>query len=98
MPASTATARRCWASNIRYLAGLRFSNLRADGQARWDFSIFKNFKVTEKVMTQFRAECINAWNHPNLLAPAMTPTASTFGQITDQDATRSWVLSLKVSF
>jgi hypothetical protein len=85
------------ASNIRY-SPARFSNLRADGQARWDFSLFKNFKVAEKINTQFRAECINAWNHPNLMAPAMTPTASTFGQITDQDATRSWVLSLKVSF
>jgi len=85
------------ASNIR-VSPTRFSNLRADGQARWDFSIFKNFKVTEKVNTQFRAECINAWNHPNLVAPNMSPTSSTFGQITDQDATRSWVLSLKVSF
>jgi hypothetical protein len=85
------------ASNIR-TSPARFSNLRADGQSRWDFSIFKNFKVTEKVNTQFRAECINAWNHPNLFAPNMTPTSSAFGQITDQDATRSWVLSLKVSF
>ncbi len=85
------------ASNIR-VSPLRFSNLRADGQARWDFSLFKNFRMTERWTTQFRAECINAWNHPNLFAPAMTPTSSTFGQITDQDATRSWVLSLKVSF
>lgn len=84
-------------SNIRYSAP-RFSNLRADGQSRWDFSLFKNFRVTEKINTQFRAECINAWNHPNLMAPNMTPTNSTFGMITDQDATRSWVLSLKVSF
>ena len=84
-------------SNIRR-SPVRFSNLRADGQARWDFSVFKNFKITEKVNTQFRAECINAWNHPNLMLPNMSPTSSTFGQITDQDATRSWVLSLKVSF
>jgi hypothetical protein len=84
-------------SNIR-VSPVRFSNLRADGQARWDFSLFKNFKMTEKWTTQFRAECINAWNHPNLIAPNMSPTSSTFGQITDQDATRSWVLSLKVSF
>ena len=85
------------ASNLRY-SPLRFSNLRADGQARWDFSLFKNFRMTEKWVTQFRAECINAWNHPNLMLPVLTPTSSTFGQITDQDATRSWILSLKISF
>ncbi|HWQ55812.1 MAG TPA: TonB-dependent receptor [Bryobacteraceae bacterium] len=84
-------------SNIR-VSPLRFSNLRADGQARWDFSIFKNFKMTEKWVTQFRAECINAMNHPNLVAPNLSPTSSAFGTITDQDSTRSWVLSLKVSF
>ncbi len=85
------------ASNIRY-SPWRFSNLRADGQARWDFSIFKNFLIMEKVTSQFRAEVVNAWNHPNLMAPVMTPTSSTFGVITTQDATRTWVMSLKLSF
>ena len=85
------------ASNIR-VSPSRFSNLRADGQARWDFSIFKNFKVAEKLTTQFRAEVVNAWNHPNLFEPVTSPTSSTFGMITGQDATRSWVMSLKLSF
>ena len=84
-------------SNIR-VSPWRFNNLRADGQARWDFSIFKNFKVVEKVTMQFRAEVVNAWNHPNLFEPVTTPTSSTFGMITGQDATRSWVMSLKLSF
>ncbi|MCZ2080247.1 MAG: TonB-dependent receptor [Bryobacteraceae bacterium] len=85
------------ASNIRR-SPWRFSNLRADGQARWDFSLFKNFRITEQAKMQFRAECINAWNHPNLFAPVMTPTSSTFGMVTNQDATRTWVMSLKLSF
>ncbi len=84
-------------SNIRY-SPWRFSDLRADGQARWDFSIFKNFLIRELVTAQFRAEVVNAWNHPNLMAPDMTPTSSTFGMITSQDATRTWVMSLKLSF
>ncbi len=84
-------------SNIRY-SPWRFSNLRADGQARWDFSIFKNFLIRELVTAQFRAEVVNAWNHPNLMTPDMTPTSSTFGMITSQDATRTWVMSLKLSF
>jgi hypothetical protein len=72
--------------------------LRADGQAHWGFSIFKNFLLREKVTAQFRAEVVNAWNHPNLLLPVMTPTSSTFGMITAEDATRTWVMSLKLSF
>ncbi len=85
------------ASNVRY-SPWRFSNLRADGQARWDFSIFKNFLIQEKLTVQYRAEIVNAWNHPNLLTPDMTPTSSTFGMVTSQDATRTWVMSLKLSF
>lgn len=85
------------ASNVRY-SPWRFSNLRADGQARWDFSVFKNFLIMEKVTAQFRAESVNAFNHPNLMTPVMTPTSSTFGMITSQDATRTWVMSLKLSF
>jgi hypothetical protein len=84
-------------SNIRY-SPWRFSNLRADGQARWDFSIFKNFLIRELVTAQFRAEVVNAWNHPNLMLPDMTPASSTFGMVTTQDATRTWVMSLKLSF
>jgi len=50
------------------------------------------------VTMQFRAEVVNAWNHPNLFEPVTTPTSSTFGMITGQDATRSWIMSLKLSF
>jgi hypothetical protein len=85
------------ASNLR-VSPLRFSNIRADGQSRWDFSAIKTFKVTEQVNTQFRAECLNAWNHPNLTGPNTTPTNTAFGTITGQDVPRSWTFSLKVSF
>ncbi len=72
------------ANNIRAFP-LRFSGIRKDGQARWDFSVIKNFKVTEKATMQFRAECFNAWNHPNLSGPNTTPTNSNFGIITGQN-------------
>jgi hypothetical protein len=84
-------------SNIR-TSPLRFSGIRADGQSRWDFSAIKSFRVTERVVTQFRAECLNAFNHPNLSTPNTTPTNSAFGTITGQDVPRSWQMSLKVSF
>lgn len=85
------------ASNIR-VSPLRFGGVRADGQARWDFSAIKNFRVAEKLMLQFRAEALNAWNHPNLFAPNTTPTSSAFGTITRQDVPRIWQLALKLTF
>lgn len=85
------------AGNIR-VSPLRFSGIRGDGQSRWDFSAIKSFPVTERIFTQFRAECINAWNHPNLGAPNTTPTSTAFGTITSQDVPRTWQFSLKVGF
>jgi hypothetical protein len=34
-----------------------------------DFSIFKNFRVTERISTQFRVEIFNVLNHPSFLPP-----------------------------
>jgi hypothetical protein len=85
------------ASNLRASA-LRFSNIRSDGQSRWDLSAIKRFRLTEKVTFQFRAECLNAMNHPNLLGPNTTTTNTAFGTITGQDVPRSWQFSLKASF
>jgi hypothetical protein len=85
------------ASRIR-TSPLRFGNIRGDGQSRWDFSAIKSFRITEQARVQFRAECLNAWNHPNLGTPNTTPTSSAFGTITSQDVPRSWQFSLKVSW
>lgn len=85
------------ANNIR-VSPLRFSSIRADGQARWDFSLIKKFPITEKVQMQYRAECINALNHPNLFAPNTTPSSSAFGSSTNQDVPRLWQMSLTLKF
>jgi hypothetical protein len=91
------TSAQALASNLR-ASPLRFGGIRADGQARWDLSAIKNFRLTEKAAFQFRAECLNAWNHPNLFAPNTTPTSTAFGAITGQDVPRSWQFSLKLSY
>ena len=85
------------ANNIR-VSPFRFSNLRADGQVRWDFTAMKDFHLTEGLKVQFKAECDNAFNHPNLFAPNNTPTSSLFGTITSQDVPRVFQLNLNVSF
>ena len=85
------------ANNIR-VSPLRFSGIRGDGQARWDFSLIKKFPITERIQMQFRAECINALNHPNLFVPNTTVTSSTFGASTNQDVPRLWQMSLTLKF
>ena len=39
------------------------------GVHRFDFSMFKNFKFSERFSMQFRAEMFNILNHPNFNAP-----------------------------
>ena len=68
MPASTATPRRQLASNIRTFSS-RFSGVRADGPNNWDISFIKNTRISEGTQLQFRAEAINALNHPQFTAP-----------------------------
>lgn len=83
--------------NVRTLP-LRFSGIRGPGQDRWDFSAFKNFTITERWKMQFRAECFNSFNHPNLANPNTDPTSTAWGSITSQDTPRQWQMALKLTF
>lgn len=85
------------ANNFRQFP-LRFSGIRGPGQERWDFSMIKRFAITERIRTEFRGECYNAWNHPSLANPNTDPTSAAFGTITSQDPPRSWQFALKFSF
>lgn len=57
---------------------------RGPGQANWDFSMFKEFKIVERVKAQFRAEALNVMNTPLFRSPNTTFGSSTFGKITSQ--------------
>jgi hypothetical protein len=85
------------ASNLRRFS-LRFSSARGPNQDRWDLSMIKTFRITERWNAQFRAETFNALNHPNLYDPNTDPTSASWGTITGQDDPRSWQLSLKIVF
>ena len=85
-------------SNVRTFP-LRFSGIRGDGRATWDFSAIKNFPIAEKAVMQFRAECFNSWNHANFNNPNTAPTSSSFGMITGVSTDpRNFQFSLKLKF
>ncbi len=72
-------------SNIQTLS-TRFGGIRADGPNNWDLSLLKNTTIKESVRLQFRAEAINALNHPQFTAPNTSPTSTAFGVVTGEFA------------
>src|SRR5690606_17650087 len=64
--------------------GRYLPDVRAPGVANWDFSLFKNFNLTEKVGLQFRAEFFNFTNTPNFGTPNTSFNSNQFGRITSQ--------------
>ena len=69
------------ANNIQTL-GNRFTGLRADGINNLDSSMFKNFKVNERITAQFRFETYNTANHVQFAAPNTNPVSTAFGTVT----------------
>jgi len=61
----------------------------------WDFSAFKNFKVTESKQFQLRAEFFNLLNHPNFFVPDSDISSPTFGQVQEARSQRLIQLALK---
>jgi outer membrane receptor protein involved in Fe transport len=76
----------------------RRGQLRAPGEWDVDYSLFKNFDVTERVRLQFRGEFFNLFNHANLGDPGITANTPGFGIISGAGAPRIIQLALKVIF
>lgn len=74
-------------------------NIRAPGTHGIDFSLFKDFRATEKFTVQLRAEAFNFTNSPTWNAPGNTVTApGSFGVITAASGQRQVQLALKISY
>ena len=82
-PAPSAIAHR----NSQVLRSPQYTDL--------DFSLHKNFQITERFRLQFRTDFINALNHPPFNAPNMS-LGQTMGQITSAQPPRNIQLALKV--
>jgi hypothetical protein len=75
-------------------------DLRGPATRAFDFSLFKNFSVRERLNVRFVAEAFNAFNHPTWNNPGTTVTdPGTFGIITTKNNDRRQVqLALKIEF
>ena len=83
---------------LRYGTGGR-NILRADGLKTWDFSLFKNFKISETRYFQFRSEFFNFTNHPTFSAPSSRVDRGSGGSISSTlDPARQIQLALKLYF
>jgi hypothetical protein len=74
---------------------------RGPFQQNWDFSLIKNFNLTERQTLRFTTDFFNIWNHPNFQNPAQTDVEnpSTFGRIISTAGTPRLIqFSLRYSF
>ena len=68
------------------------------GRTSLDFSIFKNFSVSERHRIQFRWEMYNATNTPPFLTPQMNVRSGNFGRVTSALEGREMQLGLRRQF
>jgi len=81
-------------------------SFRGPGINNWDIALFKNFKIKERVQTQFRLETYNTFNHTQFSTldtaakfdATGKQTNTRFGQITAARNPRRLQLALKLTF
>ena len=75
------------------------NTLRPDNVYRFDLSLFKEFRVTERVGIELRAEAFNAFNSTMFSAPDANLASPRFGLVTAlQVPPREFQLGLKINF
>jgi hypothetical protein len=86
------------ANAVGTIGTARRGQLRAPGDYNLDYSLFKNFDITERKRVQFRSEFFNVLNHANLLAPGTTVNSPSFGVISSAQDPRILQFALKLIF
>jgi len=77
------------------------NTFRGPHQQNWDFSLIKNFKLTERQSMRFTTDFFNIWNHANFANPASTDVENPlgFGRIVSTVGTPRLIqLSLRYAF
>ncbi|HEY1497802.1 MAG TPA: TonB-dependent receptor, partial [Candidatus Solibacter sp.] len=74
-------------------------DVRAPGIRSFDLSLFKNYKLMERLTAQFRAEAFNALNTPQFSGPTVSLSSVSFGAISSTANTpRQMQLGVKLLF
>ncbi|HLZ50058.1 MAG TPA: carboxypeptidase regulatory-like domain-containing protein [Candidatus Acidoferrum sp.] len=87
-----------WTDAIGHFGNSGRGVITGPGFNNWDLAAIKNFKITERVNTQFRAEFFNAFNHPSFLGVSTNVDSSIFGQVTSTHDPRLVQFGLKLNF
>ena len=77
-------------SQLGYLRTAHYTNV--------DFSLHKDFQLTERFKLQFRTDFINAFNHVQLNAPYIWDLGASLGQVTSAQPPRNIQLALKLYY
>ncbi|HPT25888.1 MAG TPA: TonB-dependent receptor [Bryobacteraceae bacterium] len=102
----TASAKQLLTNQLRWWP-LRFSQIRRQRQNNVDLAAIKQTSIKEGMSVEFRAEALNAFNHPYFPSPNMTITTAQsatdtgFGQInasTQDNYARRLQLSIRFLF
>ncbi len=72
--------------------------MRGPGVINFDFTLAKNFRLTERRSLQFRTELFNAFNRANFGPPNIARDSSGFGQILTASNARIIQFALKLYF
>jgi hypothetical protein len=81
-----------------YLFGNQGINLlRADSLAAFDFSVLRNFRISEGKRLQFRGEFFNGFNHPTFGIPGRVLGGAGFGIVSGASPARRIQLGLRMT-
>ena len=72
--------------------------LRGPRSINWDFGLFKNFRLAERVRLQFRAEFFNFTNTPHFGGPTVNIQSPAAGKILSAGTPRQIQFALKLMF
>ena len=68
------------------------------GIINFDLALHKQFRFTERIGLEYRAEFFNAFNHAQFYNPSGRVTSGTFGQVTSARDPRIMQMALKMTF
>lgn len=73
-------------------------NVQGPNLQTWDFSMRKQFQLSERFSLRFQADMFNAFNRVNFRAPSTVITTAGFGTITTAGPARNIQFGLKLNF